>query len=86
MKLDYIKANGNYYSPQVAGIRDENKTIGNYPVCLIKKLIFGKWQIDYYSERIQWKEKGHETFGDEDIPNTRLIVYPSGIEEIRWLR
>jgi hypothetical protein len=86
MKLEYIKADGTYYRPQEPGVKDETKISSNYPVCLIKKLFFGRWQIDYYDKDTQWREKGCYSIGDEDKPNVRLIVYPLGIEEIRWLR
>ena len=84
MILKYIKANGVYYYPQKAGIKDKNKTFGNCPVCIIKKLLFRRWQIDYYDDIIQYNMQGHYTIGDEDKPNQRLILYPSGIEEIRF--
>lgn len=81
MKLEYIKANGTYYSPQLSGVKDEAKRFGNHHVCLIKKLLlFGRWQIDYYD---QYRPGGF-TCGDENTPNARLIIYPSGIEEIKW--
>ena len=84
MKLKYIKANGEYYLPQEAGVQDPNKNEGyHYPVCIIKKLLFGRWQIDYYDEYAQFYEKGGYRFGDEDKPNTRLILYPRGLEEIK---
>ena len=84
-QLLYIKANGVYYRPQKPGIMDENKNFGNYPVCLIKKILFGLlWQIDYFDKVYQYTEKGGYSFGDEDIPNQRIILYPLGIEEIKW--
>ncbi len=82
MELEYIKANGTYYKPQLAGIKDETKRFGNHHVCLIKKLFFGRWKIDYYDEYTQ----GGFTCGDEDKTNARLIIYPSGIEEIKWVK
>jgi len=86
MKLKYIKANGEYYRPQKAGEQDPNKVEGcHLPVCIIKKLLFGRWRIDFYDHNTQFHEKGGYSWGDEDTPNTRLILYPSGIEEIRYL-
>lgn len=85
MKLKYIKASGKYYRPQRAGEQDPNKVEGcYYPVCIIKKLSFGRWQIDYYDEHTQSYENDEYGLGDENKPTTRLIIYPNGIEEIRW--
>lgn len=67
MKLEYIKANGVYYKPQ-EGISDYPFFLG----CSIKKLLFGRWQVDYY-----------DNFYNKD---SRIILYPSGIEEIKYLK
>ena len=83
MNLQYIKANNVYYKPQEAGIKKENGC-SNCPVCLIKKLWFGLWQIDYFDLDYQYSSAGYYSPGDEDKPNQRLILYPSGIQEIRW--
>ena len=85
MKIEYIKANGRYYKPQVAGVRDKNKNFSNYPVCIIKKLFFGRWRIDFYCENTLWSTKGCYSPHDEDTVNKRIILYPSGIEEISYL-
>lgn len=85
MELQYIKANGIYYRPQESGIKDKSKNFGNYPVCIIKKLWFNRWQIDYFDNDTQFERNGCYSFGDEDKPNQRVILYPSGIEEIKWL-
>lgn len=81
MELEYIKANGIYYTPQKAGVKDKSKNFSNYPVCIIKKISFGRFQIDYYDIHNCNKFK---TLGcnEEDKPNTRVILYPSGIEQI----
>ena len=81
MKLEYIKANGKCYYPQEAGIQHSNRPNENYPVCLIKELWFGRWQIDYYDED-KWSNSLSARIEDE--PNQRLMLYPSGIEEIKW--
>jgi len=73
--LAYIKANGKTYRPQKAGVKNENKRQGNYPVCIINKLWFGRFEILYYSENYQY-EKGGYAIGDEDKPNRRIILYP----------
>lgn len=62
MMLVYIKANGIYYQA--------NET------CLIKKLWFGRWQVDYFD---------YLYLGDTGKPNMRVILYPSGIEEIKFI-
>lgn len=84
--LEYIKANGIFYRPQQPHIKDPNKTTGCYHVCIIKKLDYGKWQIDYYDHFATFENGGCYSFGDENKPNKKLILYPSGIEEIRYKR
>ena len=86
MKLEYIKANGQYHRPQKAGEKDKSRIIGNLPVRTIKQLLFGRWKIDYFDIDIQFEIKGSYSNGDEDTPNIRLILYPSGIEEIVWVK
>ncbi len=83
--LKHIKANGEYYWPQKAGVKDEGRNLRHLPVCLIKKLAFGRWRIDYFNEHAQFYELGGYSSGDEDTPNTRLILYPSGIEEVCYI-
>lgn len=82
MKLEYIKANGMYYIPQEAGVKNPNTWDSNYPVCIIKKLWFGRWQIDYYDFL---NTPAFVSDRDENKPNTRIVLYPNGIEEIKWL-
>ena len=85
MELIYIKVNGEYYRPQAAGVQDPNKIKGrHYPVCIIKKLLFGRWQIDYYDEMAQFHAKGSYRIGDEDKPNVRVIISRSEVQEIKW--
>ena len=82
MQIEYIKTKGgDIFYPQKAGIKDETKNFTNYPVCIIKKLFFGTFQIDYFD---RFYCKNGYSFGDEDFPNTRIILYPNGIEEIRY--
>jgi hypothetical protein len=83
MILEHIKVNGEYYYPQEAGVKDPNKRFSNFPVCIIKKRLFGFWQIDYHCERTNQK-KGYTEFGDEDKPNVRLIVSPFHFQEIKY--
>lgn len=86
MKLDYIKANGKKYYPREAYVQDPNLIEGcYYPVCFIKKLFFGRWQIDYYDDYVQYEINGGYSMRDECKPNARIILYPSGIEEVKWL-
>jgi len=83
IKIRYIKANGKYYHPQKAG--EQMMPLSKYrkgafiSICFIKKLWFGRWQIDFY-DKMHWV--GYST--DNQKPNTRLIIYPNGIEEISY--
>ena len=81
-ELEYIKAGGKYYRPQEAGVKNTTKLFSNYPICLIKKLRFGRWRIDFFDKMIQYSKFGGYMFGDEDKPNTTIFLYPAGIEEI----
>jgi len=81
--LIHIKANGVYYKPQIPGVETDN-LFGFYHVCTIKKKLFGRWQIDYYDEDYQFLYRGGYCVGDENKPNQKLILYPSGIEEIKY--
>jgi hypothetical protein len=86
MKIDYIKTKDRIYKSQEKGVRDESKIYGNYPVCNIKKISFGRYKIDYFcSIRQCYVLKKGIKDGDEDTPNTRVILYPNGIEEI-WFK
>lgn len=85
MKLQYIKANGEYYRVQEPGIQDPIMKEGIYrPVCYIKKLWFGRWQVDYYDNHNAHYEKGYSTWGENQKPSHRIILYPAGIEEIKY--
>lgn len=80
-KLEYIKANGIYYRPQKAGVQNPEMIKGVcYPVCVIKKLLFGRWQVDYFSSN----PYSYKNAYDNQKPVNRLILYPNGIEEIRF--
>lgn len=86
MKLEYIKTkNGKTFYPQKAGVKDESKVIGNYPVCIIEKSFLGTFIIEYFDV---FNCTGFHTIGDnrEDIPNTRIILYPNGIEEMCYIQ
>lgn len=83
MKLIHIKANGICYSPMPPRV-DKPGTYSWYPVCYIKKLSFGRWQVDYYNESHEWATKGTKKVGSEAYPNLRVILYPAGIEEIKF--
>ena len=87
MKLKHIIANGRCYIPH--GTRDqiEGCREGVYhPVCEIKKLLFGRWQVDFHDEDYKYyNEKGQRYYPlDKSNVNTRIILYPSGIEQIKW--
>lgn len=86
MKIEYIKANGILYRP----VKKETQHPSYHPglfmnVCFIKKLLFGKWQIDYFDENVSFDKKGFSTFNDNQEPNVRIILYLSGIEEIKYI-
>jgi len=81
MKLEYIKANGIYWRPQEAGVQDPKMIEGAcFPVCYIKKRWFGIWQIDYYDNFIY----AYKSQSDNQKPVSKLLLYPNGIEEIRF--
>lgn len=86
-KLLYIKTtDGEIFRPQASGVKDPNTNFSNYPVCIIKKLLFGRYKIEYY-DRLLWLELGtlySYSPGDEDKPNAVKILYPSGIKEIKY--
>ncbi len=72
MELEYIKANGVYYKPMKYGIQDPKLRDGCfYPEVKITKLLFGRWKIDGHINSIY------------DEPSI-MIIYPAGIEEIRY--
>lgn len=78
MKIKYIKANGEYFWPQEKGVQDPKKIPGCFkPVCYIKKLWFGRWQIDLHDDYFS-------SHWNNQIPNARLVLYPAGIQEIKW--
>lgn len=72
VNLEYIKANGIYYS---IGSYELNFNVISQSNCTIKKLCFGRWQIEYCDQFIR---------PNYDTINTRIILYPSGIEEIKY--
>lgn len=84
MELEYIKANGKYYYPQESGVDDPTKILDIcHPVCFIKKLMFGRWKIELYDPYAEVHPKVWDT-RDNQTPNVKIILYPSGIEEIRY--
>lgn len=75
MKLKYIKAGNKYYYP--------TEKEGNWkPVCFIKQLSGGRFQIDMWDE-LSVNEEKVESY-HTNTPNTKIILYPSGIQEIRY--
>ena len=84
MKLKYIKADNIYYFPVGEKVQDPKCWEGIWkPVCFIKQLSGGKFQIDMWdSNSADWENGvGNE---DKQTPNTKIILYPSGIQEIRY--
>lgn len=83
MRLEYIKANGVIYYPQKAGEQDPNKTEGCfYPVCYIKQISNGRWQVDYYDDSLYCYKNEY----NNQKPASRVILYPSGIEEVKFTK
>jgi len=82
MKILYIKANGEYHEAQERGVQDPKLIEGrNLPVCKINKLMFGRYQVDYYEAAYDTNRSFNS---DNGKPNVRLILYPSGIEEVKF--
>lgn len=82
-KLCNIKSGNKFFIPQKAGVQDPECRPGFLlPVCYIKKLWFGRWQIDYYDELYETEGFGNKR---NQTPNTRLILYPSSIQQIRYI-
>lgn len=80
MEIGYIKANDVYYRPQEVGVQHPGKVPGCfYAVCNIKKLSFGRWQIDFHDDYLDFHKQQ-----DNQIPASRVILYPSGIQEIKY--
>lgn len=81
MKIEHIKVNGLTYIPMESGVQAWRRREGCYePVCYIKKLMFGRFRIEYYDEfhpSVRFAQ-------DNQTPNTRIIAYPSGIQEIKY--
>lgn len=83
-ELIHLKVNGVIYRPQKAGVKDNKFSIGNYPVCEIKKLFFGFWMIKYFDKRLQFEMQIGYYFGMEDKPNSKIIVHSRNVEEIKY--
>ena len=75
LKLKYIKAGGVYYRPtKEEGL--SSKIINGvkyYDAITITKLSFGRWKVEGYKSTL---------YEDDNV----LILYPSGIEEIRYFK
>jgi len=86
MEIEYIKTNGRFYYPIAKGVKNEGAIMDSIclDVCFIKKLLFGRFQIDYYDARTACEKEGGCSMFHNQIPNVRLIVYPSGIQEIKY--
>lgn len=71
-EIAYIKANGIYYKPQIYGVQDPKMIEGVfYPEIKITKMSFGRYKVEGYASSI------YDDWG-------AIIIYPSGIEEIRY--
>lgn len=86
MKVDYIKTKTQIFKNQKSGVKDKSKYFGNLPVCNIKELTLGRFQIDYFCSIHQcYVLKKGLSIGDEDKPNKRIILYPNTIEEVHYI-
>ncbi len=88
MELIHIKANNKYYHPMKKGIQNPTCWDGIfYDVCFIKKLWFGVWRVDYYDQD-EFKQVTPLPFPfhsqSNQIPNVRIYLYPSGIQEVKY--
>ena len=87
MRLEFIKADGVIYKAQEPGEQAYGKIEGCFKdVCYIKKLRFRRWQIDDYDERVQYDVLGGYGNQSNQTPNARIILYPSGIEQIKYIK
>lgn len=87
MKLRYIIVKGEYYYPMDKWIQDPKKIEGAYyPVCYIKPLEGGLFQIDYFNEVYPYERTEHFPDQGNQTPNARIIAYPSGIEKVEYER
>ena len=81
----YVKANDTYYFHTPKNVQKDDCIAGCYrDVCYIKHLLFGRIQIDLYDENLYLTKHGYVTFNGGQEPNCRLILYPSGIQEIKY--
>lgn len=81
MELEYIKANGIYYYARANG---RNSALS--PVSKIKKLKHGMFQVEYYDDYFALDRDGFMEAEEDREPTHRVILYPSGIQEIRYVR
>ena len=78
-----ITAQGETFFSRDKGIQNPEWRLGYcYDVCYIKKLWFGLYQVDYYDPHFVTGGFSKET---NQTPNTRLILYPSGIKQVRYI-
>lgn len=82
MKLEYIKANGEYYYPMQPGIQDPSKIDGVcYEEVRITKLWFGRYKVEMFPYVFLSKDG---TYKPKNNPHTTIILYPAGIQEIKY--
>ena len=81
MEIEYIKANGEYYFPSKE-VDLKYTSVGKPIQCHIKKLWFGRWQIDYF----EWILG--ESYCNTDMvkPNSRIVLHNLGIEQIKYIK
>lgn len=81
-----IKVNGEIFYPQKPGVQHPLRHEGCFkPVCIIKKLPFGFWCIDYFDDFMSSHKRFKYMFdGIENIPNTRIIASPFFVEFVKY--
>lgn len=81
-----IKVNGETFHPQEPGIQHPLRSKGHFlPVCIIRKLPFGFWLIDYHDESFGAHRRfKYSTIEEENFPNTRIIASPFFVEFVKY--
>lgn len=79
----YIKdKNGHYYETPVDGVTIYNGE--SMPVCRIKEVDHGGYLIEYHDELISPEDGRGWYNGYNQVVNSRIVLYPSGIQEIKY--
>lgn len=83
MKISYIKTKDKTWYPQKAGVQVPKYREGYfYPVCYIKAISKGRYQIDYFDDSYIGV---YNNAVDNQHPHSRKIIYPSGVLEVEFI-